>query len=502
MCMMRVYLSMMSEEKNISDIKNNPRLTLPKPLSGHEEAIISCLKSDFMEIFKSYLADNCDENGKIKAANLTKSQLRGLRSLLRRIANREIMVVPTDKSGKLAAINWDVYCASMNCQIGADCLVGWSEVGPTQDNMNGHVSAWLKFTNTGQNWDQSQRIREGMISHGQCVPPLYGLLKDHKPVGAWDPELGAPYRPVCGACLGPNASLSDLLSEIIDCVADELEGSSEIRATEELSFHIEQCNLKLIALGAKPITIGSLDVVSMFPNLKASEVSKMVFEAVKISKINFMGFDYQQIGIYLALNLSKNEIKELGLSKFVPTRLVKKGGKSKIKMSSQETRSPNIYLQKWSFTPFTPNLKEKRLMFSKAMEIAVKVCFRNHLYQFKGLVYRQTEGGPIGLRLSMAVSRIVMGMWDKQLSKLGEASGWVIHLLKRYVDDVSAILETLKMGVRWVMPNVSNVSDVSNKCENVSGVIEHVVLGGPPGKPATVGPQGKQPNCANVSSKC
>ena len=197
-------------KKNISDIKNNPRLTLPKPLSGHEEAIISCLKSDFMEIFKSYLADNCDEKGKIKAANLTKSQLRGLRSLLRRIANRDIMVVPTDKSGKLAAINWSVYCASMNRQIGADCLVGWSEVGPTQDNMNGHVSAWLKFTNTGQNWDQSQRIREGMIKHGQCVPPLYGLLKDHKPEGAWDPELGAPYRPVCGACLGPNASLSDL----------------------------------------------------------------------------------------------------------------------------------------------------------------------------------------------------------------------------------------------------------------------------------------------------
>ena len=77
-------------------------------------------------------------------------------------------------------------------------------------------------------------------------------------------------------------------------------------------------------------------------------------------------------------------------------------------------------------------------------------------------MYRQSEGGPIGLRLSMAVSRIVMGMWDKQLSKLGAESGWVIHLLKRYVDDVSAILETIQMGVRCVMPNVSNVSDVSN----------------------------------------
>ena len=76
-------------------------------------------------------------------------------------------------------------------------------------------------------------------------------------------------------------------------MADELEGSAEIRATEELSFHIEQCNRRLIQLGAKPVTIGSLDVVSMFPNLKASYVSKMVFEALNNSQIDFQGFDYQ-----------------------------------------------------------------------------------------------------------------------------------------------------------------------------------------------------------------
>ena len=66
----------------------------------------------------------------------------------------------------------------------------------------------------------------------------------------------------------------------------------------------------------------------------------------------------------------------------------------------------------------------------------------------EGKVYRQSEGGPIGLRLSMAVSRIFMGVWDKQLAKLGAESGWIIHLVKRYVNDVTAICETIKMGVR------------------------------------------------------
>ena len=97
----------------------------------------------------------------------------------------EIMVIPTDKSNGLA------------------------DVRPTQDHMNGHVSFWLKSSNTGKDWDPSQRTREAMFRHGQCVPPLYGLLKYHEPENTWDPELGAPYRPVCGACLGPNASVSD-----------------------------------------------------------------------------------------------------------------------------------------------------------------------------------------------------------------------------------------------------------------------------------------------------
>ena len=65
------------------------------------------------------------------------------------------------------------------------------------------------------------------------------------------------------------------------------------------------------------------------------------------------------------------------------------------------------------------------------VEVAVKACFRNPLYQCETKVYRQSEGGPIGLRMSMAVSRIVMAMLDKQLAQLGAESGWIIHLLKR-----------------------------------------------------------------------
>ena len=64
---------------------------------------------------------------------------------------------------------------------------------------------------------------------------------------------------------------------------------------------------------------------------------------------------------------------------------------------------------KWSQTdPDSLNYWEKRKLFSKMMKIAVLNVFRNHMYQFGGVTYRQLKGAPIGLRLTSVVARIVM----------------------------------------------------------------------------------------------
>ena len=68
----------------------------------------------------------------------------------------------------------------------------------------------------------------------------------------------------------------------------------------------------------------------MFTNLKAIPVSKMAARAVLESSVEFAGVDYQMVGIYLALNYPRHELVKLGLSDFIPIRVVKPGGRSKI----------------------------------------------------------------------------------------------------------------------------------------------------------------------------
>ena len=96
-----------------------------------------------------------------------------------------------------------------------------------------------------------------------------------------------------------------------------------------------------------------------------------------------------------------------------------------------------------------PTEVEKRKMIALALEVGVKVAFKSHLYQFGGKTYLQKDGGPIGVRLSGAVSRIVMGEWDSQLLSILDENNVKVWLSARYVDDITLLLAALKLGYKW-----------------------------------------------------
>ena len=72
-----------------------------------------------------------------------------------------------------------------------------------------------------------------------------------------------------------------------------------------------------------------------------------------------------------------------------------------------------------------------------------------HLYSFNGKVFIQQAGGPIGLRSTCAVARIVMNEWDIRWLKEMKDNNIAIIKGERYMDDIRAILNALKKGWRW-----------------------------------------------------
>ena len=135
----------------------------------------------------------------------------------------------TDKSGRLCVMPLDMYQQCAREHIDKDVEIDLKEVMQVQEELNGHVSMWLKILNMGANWKHCERQRRTHLEHSASTGALYLLIKDHKAAH----DTGAPKtRPVCAANTGMNVHMSSILSDILEKVADHMPGSAEVISTE------------------------------------------------------------------------------------------------------------------------------------------------------------------------------------------------------------------------------------------------------------------------------
>ena len=104
---------------------------------------------------------------------------------------------------------------------------------------------------------------------------------------------------------------------------------------------------------------------------------------------------------------------------------------------------------KWREPRRQPTEVQRRRMLGIVMEYSINICMSNHFYMLGGEVKRQARGAGTGLRLSEALGRVYGLDWDKKLVRKLENLGWKPDMIKRYVDDLNAILRVVKPGTRY-----------------------------------------------------
>jgi hypothetical protein len=124
-------------------------------------------------------------------------------------------------------------------------------------------------------------------------------------------------RPVVGASRSGNGPLSNILSGILNQMADEMDGETktECRSTEEMVAGLEEANRRHIS---DPVTF-SADVTALYPSLKAEVVAKEISEAYLESELE-IEVDTHQLGLYLVLVVGKAELRRRGLGHVTPGR--------------------------------------------------------------------------------------------------------------------------------------------------------------------------------------
>ena len=104
---------------------------------------------------------------------------------------------------------------------------------------------------------------------------------------------------------------------------------------------------------------------------------------------------------------------------------------------------------KWGKVRKPVGRREKMLLLSKFVELAVVEVFGAHVYEFGGEFFIQTVGGPIGLSLSGAIGRTTMAVWDGEVGRLCRRNGIIMRFRRRYMDDCNGAMQSWRKGWRW-----------------------------------------------------
>ena len=209
--------------------------------------------------------------------------------------------------------------------------------------------------------------------------------------------------------------------------------------------------------GLTDVTVGSLDVSALYPSLEHEESAEAVYRMVLASKTEMKGIDWCATQVFLASNLSIDQVKKKGLVGLVPGRLKRRGNRPGNTTTELSAKRPDPYsedpaepLSKWAHTdPSKLSRSQKRHLIARACQVAVLNIFAHHQYQFEGKTYRHSSGAPIGLRLTSIVARIVMDEWMQMFLVRMDDAGMILLALAKYVDDLNIIMMMLKLGSRW-----------------------------------------------------
>ena len=187
-------------------------------------------------------------------------------------------------------------------------------------------------------------------------------------------------------------------------------------------------------------TVGSADVTALYPSIDVDFAAERVCEVFLDSEVNVAEVDTDELGLYLALNRTEEQLKESGLDEYCPVRKTNRGRPPRITGCAQSEKVHNRY-KPWN-RPVNgkPDEHTTKRMLSEALAIAVRFVMKNHIYMFNGQGRQQMKGGPIGLGLTGDVAQVLMSWWDMQLMEKLDQRGMEVLMYKRLVDDVNMVL--------------------------------------------------------------
>ena len=119
-----------------------------------------------------------------------------------------------------------------------------------------------------------------------------------------------------------NIRMSHLISQILTPVADRLSDlvGTECSNTAKMARGIEDTDKVSRGMESRKVVI-SQDVKALYPNLDWVEVIRIIGKLLEETDITFNDVDYKNLGKYLAIHLTPEEISKNNLKSVIPDKV-------------------------------------------------------------------------------------------------------------------------------------------------------------------------------------
>ena len=165
-----------------------------------------------------------------------------------------------------------------------------------------------------KNTNDYARYKTSMLSHNSEYATQYFYRKDHKVYT--DQIKGPPVRPLCDVSDSYGHRLSFLVSTILKEVY--IDESTVCNSTEDMLAAIRETNERYKL--SEDAIVGSLDVKVLYPSLNIEFTVEIVSTEFYKSGVRIENIDYKELGLYLSLNYTHEQLKTKSLDKVCPPK--------------------------------------------------------------------------------------------------------------------------------------------------------------------------------------
>ena len=216
--------------RRVTDLAECARVTLPKPLSIRREAEIELRREIHDRTYQEFRKEQCDSKGE-QESNMTSQEKKGLESLVQRMKKENLIIMKTDKSGKLCVTSEEAYKEMGKVHVEGDPIINREKIRELDRIMNDHSTAWCSMWGTGVNHQQEDRVQQSKTSTGENRAKLYLAYKDHK-------KEPFKTRPIGTACTSNTRAYANSVSDFLESLASSEENKYEVISTEDLLHHL------------------------------------------------------------------------------------------------------------------------------------------------------------------------------------------------------------------------------------------------------------------------